>query len=138
MRSYGVLAPSTAPVRGSDAAARGTGGPVGKRGQLGTNQWSITRRTRSALGGGLLSSPGEVPVSQPVPVVVTCHLCEGLDDGHIVTTGDRAWIVAMDHALDEHRDAMIADPENGTRSFTVNTTGRPQLLRRPERVEATR
>jgi hypothetical protein len=42
-------------------------------------------------------------------VQVICHLCPGRHG--ITTTWDRAPYVAMDHALDHHRDELLADPE---------------------------
>lgn len=62
------------------------------------------------------------------PVVVSCHMCAGANEGHIVTTGSRAWTAAMDHALDRHRAELIADPEGAQNAFTVNAAGRDEPL----------
>jgi hypothetical protein len=64
---------------------------------------------------------------------VTCHLC--IPACPIVTISSRAWMAAMDHGLDWHVPAMIADPESATRAFTINTTGRAVPLR-PDRERA--
>ena len=64
------------------------------------------------------------------PVLVRCRLCLPPDDGHIVTTSDRAWSAAMDHALDHHLDTLIADPDTTGAAFTVTTSEHPRPLRR--------
>lgn len=65
--------------------------------------------------------------SRNLPVIVRCHLCPDVD-GRIVTTAGRAWTVAMDHALDEHRAALLADPDATCAAFTVSTDGEPRPL----------
>lgn len=139
-RTVAYLAASEAPARGSDAVGARPGDPVGKRGQLGNHQQPTAHLLHRSgeSGGGLLPSRRGVNVAQPVPVVVTCHLCSDPDAGQIVTTAERAWAAAMDHALDKHTAAMIADPGHGVESFTVNSTGRPLPLRPPARTEETR
>jgi hypothetical protein len=65
------------------------------------------------------------------PVLVVCHLCRQADqprDGHILTIPERAWWAAMDHALDDHRTALLAKPAAVKKSFTLQDGTTLRLL----------
>lgn len=55
------------------------------------------------------------------PVVLHCRLCPPPADGLILTIADRAWAAAVDHALDEHRPALLQDPDEALDAITVRS-----------------
>jgi hypothetical protein len=67
------------------------------------------------------------------PVLVRCSLCTRPNPaGLIVSTAERSWADAIDHALDMHRAELLADPELTQDAFTITTgdPSRPTPLRR--------
>jgi hypothetical protein len=55
------------------------------------------------------------------PVVLHCSLCPPSADGLILTIADRAYAAAVDHALDEHRLDLLADPDAALAAITVRS-----------------
>jgi hypothetical protein len=68
-----------------------------------------------------------------MPVVLRCTLCRPPADGLIVTTAD-PYLAAIDHALDEHRPALLADPDATERSIRISAPGRQRPVRRTVRA----
>lgn len=67
-----------------------------------------------------------------LPLVVTCEWC----DSDLATTRGHAFYDAMNHALDSHRTAVLADPDAAGRAFTVRLPGdRSRHRLRPERTQ---
>lgn len=60
------------------------------------------------------------------PLIIACALCPA----RIPTVRNRAWITAIDHALDEHRARLLASPGYARRWFRIThqADGRPARL----------
>lgn len=78
-----------------------------------------------------------MPRAHPTqPLVVVCELCAAANSGgenplgRIPTFRAVAWYAAIDHALDYHRDKLLASPKEARRFFRVTNpaTGRPSRL----------
>jgi hypothetical protein len=63
-----------------------------------------------------------------MPVALHCRLCPGTPP--IPSTSDRALMDAGDHVVDQHRAALLADPDGTERAVTVSLPARPAPLRR--------
>lgn len=68
------------------------------------------------------------------PVLVRCHLC----GDRLACSPARTWYVAIDHAADEHRAALDADPAGVPDFFTVSAGATPTPLRRTCRTGGVR
>ena len=68
------------------------------------------------------------------PVLLRCDICAT----RIASTAAGAWVDAIDHALDAHRAALLADPVAVQDQFTVSAGDELAPLRRACRTGGVR